>query len=100
MPAGEAGGGGGTTAPRGRGGAQPRGTEKRGAGTPGSCSPAALPGSCASTCLFVLWEAAMAPRPTAALRLLQGSWGWHPNQELVEEAWETSEGKDLLGFSV
>lgn len=45
-------------------------------------------------------ETAMAPRPAAALRLLPGSCGWHPNQEPLQKARDTSEGKDLLGFSV
>ncbi|CAN8212681.1 unnamed protein product [Coccothraustes coccothraustes] len=38
----------------------------------------------------------MAPRPTAALRLLPGSCGWHPNEEPLEEARQTSEAKVTL----
>ncbi|XP_062348464.1 thromboxane-A synthase isoform X1 [Cinclus cinclus] len=40
----------------------------------------------------------MAPGPTAALRLLQGSCGWHPNQGPPEEARETSE--DVIHLAV
>lgn len=85
--------------PEGVAGGQSKGTGQGRAGAAGSCSPAALPGGSASTCLFCerrRWLRA----PLLPSGCCRAAAGWHPNQEPLEEAWETSEGKDLLGFSV